>query len=93
LASRQEHLRASKVLLGHSDPLVHSLMDRSVRMLGYKYRYINHNMEYIHHIGELLGREAELEAFLHFLMDMELVTKYDYRKRRKKYTHKKAKTK
>jgi len=84
LASRQEHLRASKVLLGHSDPLIHNLMDRSVRMLGYKYRYINHNMEYIHRIGELLGREAELEAFLHFLMDIELVTKYDYRKRRKR---------
>jgi len=83
LANRQEHLRASKVLLGHSDPLVHNLMDRSVRMLGYKYRYINHNMEYIYHIGKLLGKEAELEAFLHLLMDMELVTKYDYRKRRK----------
>jgi len=83
LASKREHLRASKVLLGSSDPLVHALMDQEVRMLGYKYRYISHNMEYIENIGRLLGREAELQAFLHLLMDMELVTKYDYRKRRK----------
>jgi len=84
LASKREHLRASKVLLGDSDPLVHSLMDREVRMLGYKYRYISHNMEYIHNIGELLGKEAELQAFLHLLIDIGLVTKYDYRKRRER---------
>jgi len=84
LASRREHLRASKVLLGYSDPLVHSLMDREVRMLGYKYRYVSHNMEYIHNIGELLGKGAELQAFLHLLIDLGFVTKYDYRKRRER---------
>jgi len=84
VASKREHLRASEVLLGYSDPLVHSLMDQEVRMLGYKYRYIRHNMEYIHKIGELLGKEAELQAFLHLLMDMGLVTRYDYRKKRER---------
>jgi len=82
LASKREHLRASKVLLGYCDPLVHTLMDREVRMLGYRYRYVSHNMEYIHNIGKLLGKEAELQAFLHLLMDMGLVSKYDYRKKR-----------
>ncbi len=84
MASKQEHLRASKVLLGHADPLVHNLMDRDVRLLGYKYRYLNHNMEYVHNIGKLLGKEAELEAFLHLLVDMGLVARYDYRKKRKR---------
>ncbi len=84
MASKREHLRASEVLLGYSDPLVHGLMDQEVRMLGYKYRYIRHNMEYIHKVGELLGKEAELQAFLHLLMDMGLVTRYDYRKKRER---------
>jgi len=84
VASKREHLRASKVLLGYSDPLVHSLMDREVMMLGYKYRYIRHNMEYIHQIGELLGEQAELQAFLHLLMDIGLISQYDYRKKRER---------
>jgi len=84
VASKREHLRASKVLLGYSDPLVHSLMDREVRMLGYKYRYVRHNMEYIHQIGELLGEQAELQAFLHLLMDIGLISQYDYRKKRER---------
>jgi len=41
-------------------------------------------MEYIHQIGELLGEQAELQAFLHLLMDIGLVSQYDYRKKRER---------
>ncbi len=38
-----------------------------------------HNQEYIKFIGQMLGREAALEATLHLLQDWGLVELSDYR--------------
>ncbi|HHW41677.1 MAG TPA: hypothetical protein GXX19_11145 [Syntrophomonadaceae bacterium] len=75
----REHLKAARKLLGHSDPLVHRLLDRAVERLGPRHRFVSHNQEYIKFIGQMLGREAALEATLHLLQDWGLVEPSDYR--------------
>lgn len=79
MPARREHLKAARVLLGWSDPLVHRLMDEAPARLGMRHRYVTHNAEYLVAVERLLGREARLEATLHLLQDWQVVVPADYR--------------
>ncbi len=75
----REHLKASKLLLGHSNKLVHQLMDEACKKYpGEMHRTWGHDLDAIMRIGQLLGKDAEDEAFLHLLMDEGYVDKKDY---------------
>jgi len=64
------HLKASKELLGTSNPIVHKILDSQGPGLEHRYR---HTPETIEAIRVLYGEEAEREAWLHILMDWQLV--------------------
>ena len=68
--SLREHLRASKELLGYSNPIVHQILDRYLPVEEHRR---THTPEYIKRIGELLGEEAKTEAWLHFFLDYKIV--------------------
>ena len=75
----REHLRASRLLLGHSNKLVHQLMDEACKKYpGIMHRTWGHDLDDVSLIGRLLGKDAEDEAFLHLLMDDGYVNKEDY---------------
>lgn len=79
MPSLREHRKASKLLLGKSNKLIHQLLDEAVtRYPGRAHRTFGHDIEAVELIGKLLGQEAEDEAFLHLLMDWGWVTKEDY---------------
>jgi len=64
------HLRISRALLGFADPLVHKILDRTLSVEEHRR---THNPRTIRLIGELLGKEAKEEAWLHFLTDYNFV--------------------
>jgi hypothetical protein len=66
---RKIHLRASRKLLGYSNPLVHDILDTHLPIEEHRR---THNPRTIRLIGELLGEDAEREAWLHFLLDYGL---------------------
>ena len=70
MPSRKEHLKASKVWLGYATPIVHDLLDRYLPTATEHRR--THTPSSIKAIGVLLGKDAEREAWLHFLMDYHL---------------------
>ena len=75
----REHLKASRLLLGHSNKLVHQLMDEACKKHpGKIHRTWGHDLDDIIRIGQLLGEDAEDEALLHLLMDMGFIDKEDY---------------
>ena len=69
MPNRREHLRASKVLLGYSNPIVHDILDRYLPIEEHRR---THRPETMRRIGKLLGKEAETEAWLHFFLDYKL---------------------
>src|SRR5215472_669728 len=71
--SRKEHQEISRLLLGYSDPRVHSLMDWHVRFLGAGHRIAGHSLQMLDAIELLLGAEARREALLHLLVDARIV--------------------
>jgi hypothetical protein len=66
----REHLKASKILLGTQNPLVHKILDFQNATLEHRFRHIPKTVEMI---TELLGEEAGREAWLHIFMDFGLV--------------------
>ena len=93
MPTRSEHLKASKLLLGTKNPLVHDLLDRSTPIAEHRR---THTPEYITKIQDLLGEDAGREAWLHFFMDYGIITWQEIkdfygieeRKRRKEPSHK-----
>ena len=76
----REHLKASKFLLGHSNKIVHQLLDEaSLKYPGIGHRTFGHDLEAVKLIGKLLGKDAENEAFLHLLQDWGWVNSDDYK--------------
>ena len=71
--SRKEHQEISRLLLGYSDPRVHSLMDWHVRFLGPGHRIAGHSLQMLDAIEMLLGPDARREALLHLLVDARIV--------------------
>jgi hypothetical protein len=71
--SRKEHQEISRLLLGYSDPRVHSLMDWHVRFLGPGHRIAGHSLQMLDAIELLLGSNARREALLHLLVDAHIV--------------------
>lgn len=71
--SRKEHQEISRLLLGYTDPRVHSLMDWHVRWLGAGHRIAGHSLQMLDAIELLLGPEARREALLHLLVDAHIV--------------------
>ena len=79
MPSLREHLKASRLLLGSSNAIVHRLMDEAAkRYPGRAHRTYGHDVEATELIGRLLGPEAQMEALLHLLQDWGWVTKKDY---------------
>ena len=76
MPNRRQHLRASKILLGTNNPIVHDLLDTYLPIEEHRR---THTPENINQIGALLGAEAKTEAWLHFFLDygiVELPKKY-----------------
>src|SRR5215472_15031918 len=71
--SRREHQEISRLLLGYSDPRVHSLMDWHVRFLGSGHRIAGHSLQMLDAIELLLGPAARREGLLHLLVDAHIV--------------------
>lgn len=69
MPNRSQHLKSSKFLLGHSNPIVHDLLDRYLPIEEHRR---THTPENINAIGQLLGKEAKTEAWLHFFLDYSL---------------------
>ena len=61
--SRREHQEISRLLLGYSDPRVHSLMNWHVRFLGAGHRIAGHSLQMLDAIELLLGPEARARSF------------------------------
>lgn len=82
MPSQKEHLRASKKLLGTSNPWVNSLMDLPSPKKEHRHRHVP---ETVRLIAELLGtdenlkREIRREGWLHLFMDWGLVDEADYK--------------
>jgi len=74
--SLRVHLKASRVLLGTCNVVVHRLLDKPTYTLEHRFR---HNVDVINLIGEVYGGEAKREAWLHVFMDWGLVGKGDVR--------------
>lgn len=70
MSNRQKHLQLSKQLLGYSNPLVHDILDRSLPIEEHRR---THTPETIKLIGQLLGKDAEREAWLHLFADYKIV--------------------
>lgn len=64
------HLKASKMLLGTQEPLVHKILDFPSPTLEHRFR---HNPKTVELIAELLGEDARREAWLHIFIDWGLV--------------------
>jgi len=77
MASKREHLRASKILLGTQTPVVHELLELAVKRQGIEHGYLISNVDSLAMIGQLLGPEAKREAVLHILQDWGIVTSED----------------
>ena len=79
MPKRSQHLKASRVILGYSNPVVHDILDRYLPIEEHRR---THTPETIAAIGDLLGPEARTEAWLHFfldyrLLDLKLVETYE----------------
>lgn len=78
MPSGRVHLRASKMLLGQADPMVHKLLDLPTPVREHRYR---HTPEMCRQIAKVLAsgdqeQETKLyrEAWLHVLMDWGVIT-------------------
>lgn len=69
MPNRKQHLRASKILLGYVEPLVHDILDRDIK--GIEHR-ITHEPKTVQRIGDLLGTRAKTEAWLHIFLDYKI---------------------
>lgn len=75
MPSLRIHLKASKQLLGTSNPLVHKTLDFQSPTLEHRFR---HNPKTVESIAELFGEDARREAWLHIFMDWGIITSQDY---------------
>lgn len=78
----RDHLKLSKNLLGYSNPLVHRLLDYQGVNLEHRYR---HNPHTVRAIKELLGVDAEREAWLHILTDWGIIRFMNYSNRKNSF--------
>jgi len=74
-----EHIKASKVLLGWSIPLLHELIDASSQIKGLGHGITGHNLDIINAANNFFGEKGRLEATLHILQDIGFVKEEDWR--------------
>ena len=72
MPTKRVHLKANKELLGYCNSLVHDILDSRLPIAEHRR---THDPRTIRLIGELLGKDAEREAWLHFLLDYGLAEK------------------
>jgi hypothetical protein len=70
MPNRKEHLKISKDLLGYCNPMVHDILDKSLPIAEHRR---THRPETCQLIGQLLGKDAEREAWLHLFADYGIV--------------------
>lgn len=70
MPSRRVHLRLSRELLGYCNPVVHDILDRGLPIEEHRR---THRPETMRLIGELLGKDAMREGWLHVMADYGLV--------------------
>ena len=67
------HCKADRILLGHSDPFIHSMLDSSVKILGPAHRYDYHDFKTVMWIDKWYGSRASDVALLHILLDFHIL--------------------
>ncbi|PNX47573.1 MAG: hypothetical protein BV457_05390 [Thermoplasmata archaeon M9B1D] len=73
--NKKQHIKADYLLLGYSIPEVHRLIDSlsALNSYGSGHRRIGHNWAFLRYIREYYGKNAFNVAFLHLLIDLDVI--------------------
>jgi hypothetical protein len=73
LKSIKDHIKADLYLLGRTNPAVHSFLDSNVKYYGPAHRFDNHDYRTVRLLDSLWGKDAGDIAFLHILLDLNIL--------------------
>ena len=69
MRSNKLHTKADIILLGYTNPAVHSFLDASVKTLGPSHRRDNHDYRAVQLFEAYYGKKESNIALLHILLD------------------------
>ena len=67
------HVKADQLLLGYTNPAIHSILDANVKIFGPAHRFDNHDYRTIKLIDSLYGMKSGNIALLHILLDLHIL--------------------
>jgi hypothetical protein len=69
----KDHMKADILLLGYTDPQVHSFLDAGVKYFGPAHRLDKHDVQTVKAINNLWGEKAGNIALLHIFLDLHIL--------------------
>lgn len=69
----KDHVKADLLLLGYSNPTIHSILDASVKIFGPSHRFDNHDYRTVKLIDSLYGIKSGDIALLHIFLDLHIL--------------------
>ena len=69
----REHTKADQLLLGYSNPVIHSILDSNSKIFGPAHRFDNHDYRTVKLIDSIHGRKDGNIALLHILLDLHII--------------------